>query len=391
MKIKNKSNNRKGFTLIETLITMSVFLIVLSGVYMMVVHYGDVSRSEHSRLRMQQESRFLLSNFASEVKNAGAVLTIAFTGWFLEGKHPYFNGIYPLNKTDYPDGIILASGDPEAVTRTTTTYSPATQGIIIPVEDTTVLAYDDSRPYEYRPWSPGDIGMIVSDEGYLVFKVVTASQTTLQIRQEPVYYSGLLNTTASAFKGIGYSDPAVINGDQITYPKHAPVVRLSSFSIYLFKEVAHHMDDVTDRVVRQFTRVSDCFGQEDALSEGGDAVKSVISENIWDLQIAYVAYEGFKAATPDTQIDDAHHYYAGGATSQYLDDLMKDIRERNLKQLNFDTISITDEYGGRGAHKERLVPAIGDRAVYNLPAGKYNFKILSFALEPKNYNIIFAL
>jgi prepilin-type N-terminal cleavage/methylation domain-containing protein len=391
MKIKNKSNNRKGFTLIETLITMSVFLIVLSGVYMMVVHYGDVSRTEHSRLRMQQESRFLLSNFASEVKSAGAVLTITFTGWFLEGKEPYFNGIYPLNKTNYPDGIILASGDPEAVTRTTSAYSPGTHGPVIPVEDTTVPAYDDTRPYEYRPWSPGDIGIIVSHEGYLVFKVELVSQTTIQMRGQAVYYSGLLNTTASAFKGIGYDDPAVINGNLIEYPKHAPVVRLSSFSIYMFKEVAHNIDDITDRVVRQFIRVSDCFGLEDALSDGSDVVKSVISENIWDLQIAYKAYGAFRSATPDTPIEDGHHYFAGGTTSQNVNDLLDDLRRRNLKQLDFDTISITDEYGGRGAHDERLVPAIGDQGAYNLPAGKYNYKILSFTLEPKNYNIIFAL
>jgi len=390
MKIKNILKDRKGFSLIETLITMSVFLIVLSGVYVMVVHYGDVSRTEHSRLRMQQEARFLMSNFASEVKNAGSVLTVTFTGWFLEGKAPYFNGIFPLNKTNYPDGIILASGDPEAVTRTSDAYNPM-DGNVIPVEDTNVPAYDDTRPYEYRQWAPNDIGIVVSDEGYLVFKVEDVTATSIQMREEPVYYSGLLNTTASPFKGIGYSDPVETKGNAIEYPRHAPVVRLDSFSIYLFKEVAHPRDDLSDRLVRQFTRVSDCFGQEDALSDGSDSIKSVISENIWDLQIAYIAYENFKDADPDTDIDIAHHYFAGGTTSQNAYDLLDDLRARNLKQLDFTAISITDEYGGSGEFDERKVPAIGDEGAYDLPSGKYNYKIVSFSLEPKNYSIIFSL
>jgi len=390
MKIKHILKDRKGFSLIETLITMSVFLIVLSGVYVMVVHYGDVSRTENSRLRQQQEARFLMSNFASEVKNAGAILTVTFTGWFLEGKAPYFNGIYPLNKTNYPDGIILASGDPEAVTRTAVPFNPG-EGNIIQVEDIDVPAYDVTRPYEYRQWAANDIGIVVSDEGFLVFKVEDVTATTIQMREEPVYYSGLLNTTASPFKGIGYSDPAEIKGNAIEYPKHAPIVRLSYFSIYLFKEVAHPRDDLSDRLVRQFIRVSDCFGQEDALSEGSDSIKSVISENIWDLQIAYIAYENFKDSDPDTDIDNAHHYFAGGSTSQVVYDLLDDLRARNLKQLDFDAILITDEYGGSGEFEKRKVPAIGDGGSYDMPSGKYNYKIVSFSLEPKNYSIIFSL
>jgi hypothetical protein len=176
----------------------------------------------------------------------------------------------------------------------------------------------------------------------------------------------------------------------IEYPKHAPVVRLDSFSIYMFKEVAHSMDDISDRLVRQFIRVTDCNGLEDALSDGSDAVKSVISENIWDLQISYIAYENFKDADPTTDIDTAHHYFAGGTTSQSKDDLLADLRDRNLKQLDFATISITDEYGGSGEFEKRLLPAIGDRTPNYLPSGKYNYKIINFSLEPKNYNIVFS-
>ncbi len=390
MKIKNILKNREGFTLIEMMVTMSVFLIVLSGVYMMVVQYGDVSRTEHSRLRMQQESRYLMSSFASEVRNAGSVLTISFTGSYLAGKDPYFSGIFPLNQTNYPDGIILASGDPEAVTRTSEAYSFANQGIVIPVEDTTVAAYDPSRPYEYREWSPNDTGIVLSDKGYIVFKVTDVSQKTITIRDEPVYYSGLLNTVASPYSGVSYSEEVEMDGTAIEYPKHAPVIRLNSFSIYLFKEVPHHTEEVSDRLVRQFTRVTDCLGNEDALSEGSDTIKSIISENIWDLQISYVGYEKFKDVAPDTPIELSHHFFAGGETSTSTENLLTDLKNRRIRQLNFVAISITDDYGGRGEFERRLMPGIGDEPPYYLPAGKFTYKIVSFSLEPKNYNTIFS-
>lgn len=393
MNIKKIKNNQKGFSLIEMMVTMSVFLIVLSGVYVMVVHYGDVAGTEHSRLRMQQEGRYLMSNFASEVKSAGSVLTLTFTGWWKLGEQggelPYFNGIQALNQVNYPDGIILASGDPEAVTRTSEPYAIADQGYVIPVDSTNVSAYDPAYPFEYRPWTKGDTGIILCSDGYLVFKVESVTETSITMREEPVYFSGLLNTTASIYQGVGYADPAEVNGDLLQYPEHAPIVRLSSFSIYLTKEVAHPVAEISERLVRQFIRVSDCFGQEDALSDGSDSVKSIISENIWDFQVSYVAYENFKTVDYLTLVEDSHHYFAGGDTSNIVDDLLDDLRKRRLKQVDFETISITDDYGGRGAFAERMVPALGDQIAYKMPAGKFGFKIVNFSVEPKNYNIIY--
>lgn len=384
-----KLKDQKGFSLVEMMVSMGLFLVVLSGVYVMVVHYGEVSRTEHSRLRMQQETRFLMGPFASDVQNAGAVLTITFTGHFLKND-PYFNGLWPLNKTAYPDGMIVAAGDPEAVTRLTEPYVPGDSGSVLTVESTELAGYDATRPYELRQWAKGDTGIIVCKEGYLVFSVETLTETTITMREEPVYYSGLMNTTASPYSAVTYTDPAETNGDSVEYPQDAPVIRLDSFAVYLFKEVAHPIDGISDRLVRQFIRVSDFMGEADPLGDGSKAVKSVISENIWDMQITYLAYENFDELTPDIDIDNTHYYFAGSTTNPSADDLVVDLRARRLKQVDISVITITDEYGGRGEFTDRLVPALGDGISYYLPPGKYNYKIVDFSIETKNYNIIFS-
>ena len=389
MNPKIRLKDQRGFSIIEMMISMGLFLVVLSGVYVMVVHYGEVSQTEHSRLRMQQETRFLTGPFASDVQNAGAVLTITFTGFFLKDD-PYFNGIWPLNKTNYPDGIIVASGDPEAVTRLMEPYVPGDSGSLLTVETTELEGYDATRPYELRQWAKGDTGIIVCNDGYLVFSVESITATSITMREEPVYFSGLLNTTASVFGGVSYVDTAAIPGDSVEYPKNAPVIRLDSFAIYLFKEVAHPFDSVSERLVRQFIRISDCMGEADALGDGSESVKSIISENIWDMQITYLAYENFDELTPETPIDNAHYYFAGGTTNSSADDLVLDLRNRRLKQIDMSVITMTDEYGGTGDFENRYVEAIGDRIGYYLPDGKYNFKILDFSIETKNYNIIFS-
>lgn len=382
--------NEKGFSLIESLITASVFLIVLAGVYLMVFHYAEVSRTEQSRRRMQQESRFLTSHFAAELKNAGAVLTYI-SGISFSGAPSYFNGISPLNNdnyANYPDGIIIAAGDPEAVTALNGDYTPGAGTMY--VESTDVAVYNASDPNENPDWGTGDKGIILDPDGYYVFYVKNADTGTLSIRAEAVYYSGLLNTSGDLDGATRYVDSATPIGNGFTYPDKAPVIRLANFSIYLFKEVAHKRYKSNVRRVRQLVRVSDAKGDNgDVLSASSPAVKSIISENIWDMQITYTAYPIFDdTITPDTAIDPTHHYFAGGSSSTILADLMADIRIKNLKKLNVFFVSLSDEFAGKGtSHLE--VPAIGDQNTYSLPHGKYGFKLLSLEIEPRNYNIAY--
>jgi Tfp pilus assembly protein PilW len=384
-----QKSRASGFSLFETVITMALFLFIMAGVYIMIAHYGDVTRTEHSRVRMSQESRYMMSAFTSEVKEAGSLLTLSHTSSFLKGKEPYFNGIFPLNNTNFPDGVIIATGDPEASTKLTQELGAG--GTILTVKKVVPDEYDPSLPdyeNEVLPWRAGDKGIVVGNAGFLVFAVTAVDTTgnTITTRALPVYYSGLLNTYADPSKTYGYIDPeySKTKGNSVTYAENSPVIRLTNFSIYLFREIPHA---TADRNIRQFIRVTDAMGQEDVLASTSTAELSVISENIWDMQISYIAYEDFKTADRHTALDTNHHYFAGGMSSTLVSNLLADIRNRNLKQVNVGIVSLTDEFEGRGGRAPR-VPRMADRPAYNLPSGKYSFKIMSVSIGLRNFNVM---
>ena len=402
MKTKmNIKKDEKGFSLIEMLITGSVFLVVLSGVYLMVFHYADVSRTEQSRRRMQQESRFLTSHFASELKNAGAALTY-YGKRFCKSEDlldpnaivgPFFNGIYPLNSTSYdlfPDGVIIATGDHEAVTHLTQDFTPGDESLI--VDSTTKYVYD---PYETPLWKAGDKGILLDSdsEGYYVFSVIgVPDNNTLTIRGIPVYYSGLLLTYPDLEKQKLYQDISMPLGNALIYEapkqdKKTPVIRLDNFAIYLFREVKDRRYDATIRRTRQLIRVTDAKDDPDVLAESSLAEKSIISENIWDMQITYTAYDDFAAATPDTTAGITDYFADPNSTDpQEYSKLLEAIRHLTFKKLNITVVSLSDEFSGKGIVRHR-VPSIGDQYWYYLPPGKYSMKILSLEIEPRNYNI----
>jgi hypothetical protein len=388
--------SQSGFSLIETLVTMTMFFFILYGVYAMISHYGAVTQTEHSRIRMQQESRYLMASFASEIKEAGAVLTMAGTPVFSLKGEPYFNGIYPLNQTAFPDGIIVATGDPEATTKLYAQFNGGASSMT--VNDAEVAGYDPGIPlYENSvlPWMKGDKGIVVSKEGYLVFYVESASATPgkgtpdyITIRETPVYYSGLLDTGGNPTGTARYTDSAPTPGNAVLYPAGSPVIRLTNFSIFLFREV---ITPGRDRNTRQLIRVNDAKGISDVLAAKKNADITIVSENIWDMQISYIAYEDkvFLTADRNTTPDPNHHYFAGGMTSSSLVNLLEDIRTRRLKQLDMTIVSITEELPGKGEkiEGERKIPAIGDQTAYYLPAGKYSYRLMTVSLDPRNYNI----
>lgn len=363
---------------------MSLFLVILSGVYMMIQHYGDVSKSEHSRVTMQQESRYMVSAFADEIKEAGAVLTVAHTSKFLAAP-PFFNGLYPLNSTYYPDGIILATGDPEAVTRLTADFAKG--DTVLTVEDASVKTYDPSFPYENPQWAKGQKGIVIGTTGYFVFAIEgVPDASTINIRTTPVYYSGLLATGS-------YLDDAQGNtpGNELTYSVNSPVIRLSNFSIYVFRDIEDTKLSAafgSTQMIRQMIRITDTYGKVDPLAKDSGAEFSVISENIWDMQISYIAYADFKSANRHTIIDPNHHYFAGGGTSSDASALMTDIRGRLLRQMDISIIALTDLLGGQGKTTAGgNIPPIGDHASNYLPARKLSYRLFSFSVEPRNYGV----
>ena len=349
---------RKGFTLVETMVVLVIMVLVMSSIYMMILYYRDVAGTEQARVRQTQESRYLLSTFSSEVKNAGAVMTLVNTGGFL-ATPPHFNGIYPLNNDDFADGVILASGDPNAVGKLVSEADMSS--------DTTLTLNNlTSNP----AWADKDKGILIGPNGYYVFQVQgTPSGTTLTIRPQAVYYSGLLHTT-------NYDDNES-SGKTMVYPTNAPVMRLGDFSIYL---VQQRYDAEKKRNVRDLVRVSDCFDIGTALTDTtGNVVKGVIAENIWDLQLSYTAYPNF----PDVTTSES--YFSNGGLTD-LAALLNTLRVKTMKEVLVNVIALTDDYAGRGTITYQL-PQLADRGPETLPAGKYNYRTLRFRVQPRNFNI----
>lgn len=356
---------RKGFSLVEAMVVLVLMVLIMSSVYLMIMYFRDVSGTEQAKVRQTQESRYLLSVFSSEIKNAGAVMTLANTGGFLTVP-PFFNGIYPINNIDFPDGVILASGDPNAVSKLTSAWAPSSGNSLL--LNNTIADPD---------WADGDHGILIGPDGFYVFSVAAGGvgTSTLTLEDTPVYYSGLLNTTH-------YIDPASPKGNTVIYPVNAPVMRLADFSIYLVNE---RYDAAKGRNVRDLVRISDCKDkgtENDIFGAASTAVKGVITENVWDMQLAYTAYPNF----PD--VTTKNDFFTSSGSSD-PDALLTAIRRKAFKEITVSVVALTDDYPGKGSITYQL-PLLADNANDEKTiTGKFNYKTYSFLIEPRNYNIKF--
>ena len=350
-------SKQKGFTLVEALIVTTMMLVTMGVIYSMILYFRDVTGTEQARVRQVQESRFLLSSFSNSMKNAGAVLTMTHSGSFL-GAETYFNGIFPLNNNAFPDGVILASGDPGAATRL--------MSAVVPRDDATLQVENITAT---PAWAAGDLGIIISSDGYYVFRVASVGTNIVMDASSAVYYSGLLSTT-------NYDDPSATAGNAIEYPVNAPVVRLDDFGIFLVREF---YDFDAGRMRRQLLRVSDCRGDADVLATSSPAEKSLIADNIWDMQFVYSSYPNF----PDVsgKID----YFKKGSAAVLID-LLADMRSRTFKEVALTVVALTDDYPGKGS-AEYTIPIIGDEDSYVIPPGKFNYRIHSLLIQPMNFGI----
>jgi len=380
--MKQKRQRREqGFSFIETMVAMSIFLFILIPVYNMIVYFGNATKTEQARMAIQQDNRYITTVFAEELKDAGSVLTLSHTGAFLASE-AYFNGIYPLNSTLAPDGIIVATGDPEAVTKLTSSFGAASNTLNV---NSTLVPDSVTDPVDSPPWQAGDKGIVIGTDGYYIFSVASVDSSSITTRALPVYYS------AQLLSGL-YYDTSLSGqtGKDVTYAAGSPVIRLSNFAIYLFEE------DVNTKIgskIRRLIKVTDTKGVIDVLGATyTDVEKSIISENIWDMQISYVAYTDFSTANRSTVPENAHYYFAGGTSSASNIDLIADLRARRLKEIRVSLVTITDQYGGmRGKdYVQPKLPVLGDRTEADTLSakGKFGVKISSFTVEPRNFNII---
>ena len=75
------------------------------------------------------------------------------------------------------------------------------------------------------------------------------------------------------------------------------------------------------------------------------------------------------------------------STASTCVDFYDSIRTKQLKEVILYAVELTDEYAEKGGRVLR-VPALGDRAAYDLPKGNFTFKLFTLRVEPRNYNII---
>lgn len=363
MEIKKILKNNKGFSLIELIISSVATLIIMGSIFSVLISFSKKSNDDQSRVRQIQESRFVMNILSSDLKNAGSMLTLGKA--YLAGV-PYFTGIYPLNKDDNPDGIIIASGDPDALTTLYTSYTPSASNDI-PVMTTDVCT-------DCTKWQEGDYGIIMGIDGYYVFivtKTPDPGDSVLEKRTQPVYYSGLLDSD-------GYEDDrlgSTVDGNAITYPMTAPVIRLSNFSIYLIKS---QYDSDLGRNRRDLVRVVDAVNIADVLNND-TAVKYVLASNIWDMQIGYSIYPDLPAVT------NKKDFFMNGS-SEVIADLIPELQVLALSEIYVSIVALTDNF--IGTETETLtIPALGDRSAVSLPTGKYYYKIYNMLIQPKNHSI----
>jgi type II secretory pathway pseudopilin PulG len=344
-----KKPNGNGFSLVEMMLAMTLTIIVMVAVLTLIISTQRASLTESMKQEMNQEARALQQVLSESFKSSGAMLSILSIPSLL-GTPVVFNGIYPFNNSNYADGVILAAGDPEVVTRTTSAFNSA--GTQLDVLTTKLLGTMADA------WAVNDIGMIVrpADGCYYVFRVTAVSDAfTLAVDTDPVYYSGLIKSVNTD----GHYNDACTLGTG-SYESNSLVLRLDYFYIFL----ARDEDDGT----RSLTLTTDTGGSATFLDDPNSAVP--IIRNIEDIQFAYVLKDG---TIEHPANNDA-----------FLNKTVASVRVFILNK--------TEEQKHKGVSTvgpTYVKPAMGDRAQATLPAGLFNYHYSEYELFLRNFNTIY--
>jgi len=388
----------KGFTIIEVMVSSTILLIVLSAMYLLIIRTQTFHLTEGRKLDMNQASRAIELILCDNVRSAGSVLSLLYTPSFLGTPSP-FTGIYPLNNTNGPDGIILASGDPKATTKTTATFDP--QGdIIISVETV------EDKDTGITAWKNNDIGIIVRTKGYYIFKVnqpVGAGSGLLSIRATSVYYSGLLNT-ASALSALQYDDLSedanhlgVKGNDNTTpYPVGSPVIRLEYFNIFLVNE---ETDNHTGNIVRSLTLTTDTQGVGDILnSPATDSRLIPIVPFIEDIQFEYITkdnppdlWASIGTTIPAGGINYSDPCPIGSPGGAHCVPFIDQFTNTNIASVSVYILLKTEEEKNKMS-KSGLIyhkPIMGDAPAFTVPIGRFHYSYMKYETFVRNFNGIY--
>ncbi len=380
----NKYN--KGMSLIETMVSLVVTLGLIGGAMTVLMYMQKSTRNQESRISLTQESRFVLKQLVSEIRNSGSVITImgssSYTGKERPGALPFY-GLAPLNNTDGPDGIIVASATPYFASPLSSSFSVGSS--VLNLENT---MHSDPN----MVWRKDDLLMVISKDGYVVLRntaeQISSGATSIPVDAKPVYYSGLLNAA-------GYADRSP-NASTISFLAKegaSTVLKLNHFGVYLLKDL-------------DLVRISDFKGLQNPFvtpaTPEDAAVIGVIGSNILDLQIVYRSF-GDKNTFPNTV--NLTEYFKNGPSGipgtndgSVERDLTRAFLNKEIRELQITMTSLTSEFrtgSGRDVETTLTVKGAGDRDDYTIksntkPPGSTS-KLLPNYFRYRTYEIVTSL
>jgi prepilin-type N-terminal cleavage/methylation domain-containing protein len=371
-----KHNN--GFTLIELLISMSLMVVIVAAILSVLIATQTTTLTEARKLDMNQGARALEVLLYEHMRSAGSVLSLLHTPGLL-GRTAAFTGIYPLNNADFPDGIILASGDIAAITKVREDFTPGDSSLKV---DTTDNA--DGQP----AWEAEDVGLLVKEDAYYVFKVLAtpaAGANELSVRPTAVYYSGLLNTA-------NYDDPCDdvnggLKGNADFYRAGLPAIRLNYFQIYLVEEKTDNLGTP----VRTLTLTTDTEEEADVIGAAPTNSRNVmLVPNIEDIQFEYMTAENPPQLWASMS-GEGLTTYSDPCNSGQCVDFINVFRSRNLRSIRTYVLFKTEEEKNkqRNSGLEFSRPIMGDIAAATIPIARYHYNYMNYEVWLRNCSIPF--
>jgi prepilin-type N-terminal cleavage/methylation domain-containing protein len=370
--------NKRGFTLVEMMISLTIMLFVILALVTLIITTQSAHLTEGRKLDMNQGARMVEQMLYDGFRSAGSVLSLANTPALLGGTALPFNGVYPLNNSGYPDGVILSSGDPDALTRLTADFAPGSTLLNV----MSVNLGDGSAV----AWQQGDIGMIMRTDGYYVFRVedpVAMGDTELGIRNTAVYYSGLLNT---AHYNDACDDQLGTLGNNGNYLSESPVLRLDYFNIYLVR--------TENDGSRTLTLTTDCEGVGDIFAVGAPITNTravPILPNIEDIQIEYLTHDVPPLIWAGSDGARGNPCPAGSESSGDCSNFYSQFYTKNISSARIFVLLRTEEERNKheGSGVVYVKPLMGDTAGGELPVGRYHYTYMQYEVLIRNYNNIY--
>lgn len=378
--MSSRWSGKRGFSLVEMMVSMTIMLFVMIALITLIMTEQSLNLTEGRKLDMNQGARVIEQILYDGFRSAGSVLSLANTPVLLGGPNLPFNGIYPLNNSGYPDGVILAAGDPQALTRLTNDFAPGSTLLNV----ITVNVPPDGVHAAASAWHDKDLGLIMRPDGYYVFQVSAepaVGDTQLAVRTTPAYYSGLLDT---AHYNDACDEQLGIAGNSGNYLSESPVVRLDYFNIFLVRTEADGS--------RTLTLTTDCEGVGDIFANpitDGRAIP--ILPNIEDLQIEYLTHDTPPVIWAGSDPANADPCTAGNENAGNCPAFYSQFYTKNISSARIFVLLRTEEE--RNKHEGSGIvfakPAMGDTPGAELPVGRYHYTYMQYEVLIRNYNNIY--